>query len=164
LVKAAGSLRSQYGDWKVPWGAVHRAQRQENVADLLDLPFDDGQHSLPSLGGHGPMGVIFTQYYSPPLHIPFFKELKNQYGLIGATYMGVFEFGDRVTGATVLHFGQNGNAQSPHYFDQARLLAEGRFKRELFYWDDVLEGAKSAYRPGGGPLNLAKRDNEAKAQ
>jgi acyl-homoserine lactone acylase PvdQ len=164
LVSAAGKLRSQFGDWKVRWGDVHRAQRCDNVADLLDFPFDDSQPSLPSIGGHGPMGIILTQYYSPPLYIPFLKKLKHHYGLIGATYMGVYEFGDRIEGATVLHFGQSGDPRSPHYFDQAKLLAEGRFKRELFYWDDVLDGAKSAYRPGGGPLSLAKKDTNGKAE
>jgi hypothetical protein len=112
LVQSAGKLRSQHGDWKIPYGSIHRAQRRENSADLLDLPFDDRRPSLPSVGGHGPMGVILTQYYSPTLYIPYIKELKNKYGLIGATYLGVYEFGDRVEGATVLHFGQSGDPTS----------------------------------------------------
>jgi acyl-homoserine-lactone acylase len=160
LVRAAAKLKLQYGDWRVEWGQIHRAQRRENSADLLELPFDDRRPSLPSLGGHGPMGVIFTQYYSPYLDIPFLKQLKNQYGLIGATYMGVFEFGDRVEGATVLHFGESGDPHSPHFFDQAQLLAAGQFKRELFYWDDVLTGALQAYHPGKGPLSVAKKDGK----
>jgi penicillin amidase len=160
LVRAAAKLKLQYGDWRVAWGQIHRAQRRENSADLLELPFDDRRPSLPSVGGHGPMGVIFTQYYSPYLDIPFVKQLKNQYGLIGATYMGVFEFGDRVEGATVLHFGESGDPNSPHFFDQAQLLAAGQFKRELFYWDDVLAGALQAYHPGKGPLSIAKKDGK----
>jgi penicillin amidase len=158
LVHAAGKLRYWHGDWKVPWGTIHRAQRSPNVGDLLELPFDDRLPSLTSLGGHGPMGVVLTQYYSPPLYIPFIKDLKKKYGLIGATYMAVYEFGDRVEGSTVLHFGQSGDPKSPHYFDQAQLLAAGQFKRELFHWDDVLEGAQSAYHPGAGPLSIARKN------
>ena len=79
-------------------------------------------------------------------------------GFIGATYMAVYEFGDRVTASTVLHFGQSGDPKSPHYFDQAELLAAGQFKRELFYWDDVLEGAEAAYHPGAGPLSIARKN------
>ena len=160
LVQAAGNLRLHHGDWKVPWGSIHRAQRSPDTADLLDLPFEDARPSLPSLGGHGPMGVILTQYYSPPLYIPFIKNLKKKYGLIGATYMGVYEFGDRVEAATVLHFGQSGDPKSPHYFDQAELLASGQFKRELFYWEDVLEGAVNAYHPGAGPLSIARKNGQ----
>jgi len=163
LVGAAASLRIQYGDWKVAWGAIHRAQRRPNSADLLEFPFDDSVPSLPSLGGHGPMGVILTQYYSPALYIPLVKELKNQYGLIGATYMGVYEFGDRISGATVLHFGQSGDPQSPHFFDQAKLLSEGKFKRELFYWDDVRQGTVSLYQPGQ-PLSVVKKGDAGKAE
>jgi penicillin amidase len=163
LVAAAATLRLQHGDWKVRWGAVHRAQRSANAADLLEFPFDDSRPSLPSIGGHGPMGVILTQYYSPALYIPFLKNLKNKYGLIGATYMGVFEFGDRISGATVLHFGQSGDPQSPHFFDQARLLADGKFKRELFYWDDVRRGTVSLYQPGQ-PLSVVKKDADGKAE
>ncbi|MEX2139637.1 MAG: penicillin acylase family protein [Pirellulales bacterium] len=162
LVHAAGKLRFQHGDWKVPWGTIHRAQRSANTADLLELPFDDQRPSLPSLGGHGPMGVILTQYYSP--YIPFIKNFKKKYGLIGATYMGVYEFGDRVEGSTVLHFGQSGDPGSQNYFDQAELLAAGQFKRELFYWDDVLEGATAAYHPGAGPLAIARKNGKDGAQ
>jgi penicillin amidase len=165
LTLAAGKLRRDHGDWKVPWGEIHRAQRHEKSADLLEFPFADHLPSLPSLGGHGPMGVIFTQYYSPsPLYIPFIKDLKKQYGLIGATYMGVFEFGERVEGATVLHFGQSGDPQSPHFFDQAQLLAAGQLKRELFYWGDVLDGAVRAYHPGAGPLSIARKEGSGQTQ
>jgi acyl-homoserine lactone acylase PvdQ len=163
LADAATTLKFRHGDWKVPWGTVHRAQRSANSADLLELPFDDKRLSLASVGGHGPMGVIFTQYYSPPIYIPFKKSLKKSYGLIGATYMGVYEFGERIEGATVLHFGESGDPQSPHFFDQARLLAAGQFKPELFYWDDVAGGAVSAYHPGA-TLSLAKKDGDGKAQ
>jgi acyl-homoserine-lactone acylase len=163
LATAATKLQWSHRDWKIPWGNLHRAQRRENSADLLELPFDDQRPSLASVGGHGPMGVIFTQYYSPPIYIPFKKTLKKKYGLIGATYMGVYEFGDRVEGATVLHFGQSGNPASANFFDQAQLLATGQFKRELFYWEDVLAAAVSVYHPGA-PLSLAKKDGDGKAQ
>jgi penicillin amidase len=163
LATAATKLRWSHGDWKISWGNLHRAQRRENSADLLELPFDDARNSFASVGGHGPMGVIFTQYYSPTISIPFVKTLKKKYGLIGATYMGVYEFGDRVEGATVLHFGQSGDPESPHFFDQAQLLASRQFKRELFYWDDVLAGAVTGYHPGA-PLSLAKKDGDGKAQ
>jgi penicillin amidase len=164
LVQVAGKLRSQHGDWKVPYAVIHRAQRRENSADLLELPFDDRRPSLPSIGGHGPMGVIFTQYYSPTLYIPFIKELKNKYGLIGATYMGVYEFGDRIEGATVLHFGQSGDPKSDHFFDQAKLLSEGKFKRELFYWDDIRKDARFVYQPGSGPLSVVRRNGQDKTE
>jgi penicillin amidase len=164
LVKAAAGLRSTYGDWKMPYGDVYRAQRKENVGDLLELPYDDARPSLPNVGGHGPMGVVFTQYYSPSMKIPFVKTLKNRYGLIGATYMGVFEFGEKVEGHTVLHFGQSGDPRSRHFFDQAELLASRRFKRELFDWSEIEREAVRAYHPGGEPVYVADSERAATKQ
>ena len=151
LVKAAAILRTTHGDWRVPWGDIYRIQRQPNVADLVRVPFTDKEPSLPSAGSHGPMGVIFTQYYTPTIQIPFVKSVKKHYGVIGYTYMGVFEFGDRVRGATVVNFGASGDPRSPHYFDQAKLLSEQKLKPELFYWEDVFAGARSVYQPGEKP-------------
>lgn len=153
LVKAAGDLRSMHGDWRVPFGETHRIQRHADVADLVNVPFDDRLPSLPCAGTHGPMGVIFTQYYTPTIRIPFVKTVSKHYGLIGYTYAGVFEFGERVQGATLVQFGASGDPRSPHFFDQAKLLSRQEFKPELFYWEDVISGAKSGYHPGQRPLD-----------
>ena len=40
--RAAETLESLHGDWKVPYGEVYRMQRQPRVADLVDARFDDG--------------------------------------------------------------------------------------------------------------------------
>jgi len=151
LVRAATALRSAYGDWRVAWGDIHRIQRHPDVADLMNVPFDDKLPSLPSLGSHGPMGMIFTQYYTPTVHIPFVKHQAKHYGVVGYTYVGVFEFGERFQGATLVQFGASGDPNSPHYMDQARLLSDCKLKRELFYWDDVLDDARGAYHPGERP-------------
>ena len=148
LVVAAARLTGIHGDWRVPWGQVYRIQRQPDVVEMLELPFQDTQLGLPCAGAPGPMGVIFTQYYSPNIRIPFIRTLKYRYGLVGASYLAVYEFGDRVQGATALNFGESGDPQSPHYFDQAILLSERRLKRELFHWPDVVANCKRVYRPG----------------
>jgi acyl-homoserine-lactone acylase len=152
LAKAAADLQSTHGDWKVPWGQIYRIQRHANVADLVNVPFDDRRPSLPSAGAHGPMGVIFTQYYTPTIRVPFVKTVSKHYGVIGYTYVGVFEFGDRVRGATLVQFGASGDPKSPHYFDQAQLLSAQKLKPELFYWEDVLASARYGYHPGERPV------------
>ena len=58
------------------------------VADLLQVPFSDKLPSLPCAGVHGPMGVIFTQYYSPTINIPLVRTLDKHYGVIGADVYG----------------------------------------------------------------------------
>jgi len=53
-----------------------------------------------------------------------------------------------VKAASFLHYGQSHNPESPHFFDQARLLSEKRFKPAWFHWDDVIANTRRAYRPG----------------
>jgi acyl-homoserine-lactone acylase len=156
LILAAARLVTIHGDWRVPWGDVHRIQRPLHVVELLDLPFDDAKPSLPCLGAPGPMGVIFTQYYSPSLRIPFVRTLKQQYGMVGASYSAVYEFGDKIRGASVMNFGESGDPSSPHYFDQAELISQRRMKPELFDWPDVLAGSKRQYHPGDESQIIAK--------
>jgi acyl-homoserine lactone acylase PvdQ len=148
LVAAADSLEQNHGDWQVRWGEVHRLQRHPQMTDLFPLPFDDSAPGLPCLGGHGPMGIIFTQYYSPVLNIPFIETQKKHYALVGATYLAAYEFSDRFRGATLVNFGENADPKSPHFFDQAELLSSCKLKPEVFHWDDVLANARRTYHPG----------------
>lgn len=99
------------------------------------------------------MGIIQTEYYSPVLNLPFVQTPKKHYGVLGASYLAVYEFGERVRGASVVNFGESGDPNSPHYFDQAVLMSQGRMKPELFHWDDVLAGAVAKYHPGERPAS-----------
>ena len=149
LLLSASQLNRMHGSWKVPYGEIHRSQRVPYTADILDLHFADDQPSLPNVGAHGPMGVINTEYYTPSIHIPFVMSQKKRYGVVGATYLGVYEFGkDAVRSSSLVHFGQSGNPDSPHFFDQARLLAESRLKPVLFNQVDVAASATRIYHPG----------------
>ena len=152
LLTAAGKLKARYGDWRVPWGSLVRIQRRPNMVDLHELSFDDKLPSLPSLGAPGPLGVVFTQYSSPSIKIPFVMSINKRYGLVGASYIAVYEFGPKIRGASALNFGESGDPNSPHYFDQAHLISERKLKPELFDWADVLAGAKTVYHPGEPPV------------
>jgi acyl-homoserine lactone acylase PvdQ len=158
LVTAAGKLKLRHGDWRVTWASLFRVQRRPNMIDLRELPFDDSLPSVPSLAAPGPLGVVFTQYYSPCIKIPFVLTLNKRYGVLGTSYAAVYEFGPKIRGATLLNYGQSGDPHSPHYFDQAQLLSERRFKPELFDWADVLTGAKTAYHPGQKPAVYVAKD------
>ena len=117
LVVVAGNLESRHGNWRVPWADLFRIQRQPHLVDLTQIGFDDKKPSLPSCGAPGPLGVVFTQYYSPSINIPFLLSMNKRYGLVGASYMAVYEFGPEVRSASVLNYGQSGEPNSPHFFD-----------------------------------------------
>ncbi len=143
LATAAGKLQAFYGDWQVPWGDVSRIQRHANYADLAKIPFSDSKPSLPCAGVPGPLGVVFNTYYAPPT-----ADHKNQYGVVGHSFVGVYEFGDKVKSATLLQFGESSDPKSPHFMDQAELYSQRKFKPAWFHWDDVLAHAKQTYHPG----------------
>ena len=149
LVRAAERLEAVHGDWKVPYGDLYRSQRQPRVADLVTARFFDDKVSLPLLGGHGPMGVTFTQYYSPTIDIPLVRSQRRRYGVVGTSYLAAWEFlPDGARGASLVPYGVSGNPRSPHYFDQALLLSQRRLKPELFAREEVAESAVSRYHPG----------------
>jgi penicillin amidase len=147
LVTAAETLKKVYGDWKVPWGDVHRLQRYPDVAELARVPFSDALPSLPTAGVPGTLGAAFTQYYTPP--VPGVSTRRKQYGVVGNSFMGVYEFAkDFVRAKTLLQYGESSNPASPHFFDQARLLSQGKFKESPFEWNEVLAQATRTYHPG----------------
>jgi penicillin amidase len=143
LVKTAETLKAFYGDWRVPWGDISRMQRLPNYPDGTKIPFSDKLPSLPCAGAPGPLGVVFNTYYVPPT-----AERKRQYGFAGTSFVGVYEFGDKIEAATLLQFGQSSDAASPHFMDQAQLYSKQQFKPAWFEWSDVLAHAKSSYHPG----------------
>jgi acyl-homoserine-lactone acylase len=148
LIHAAETLESLHGSWQVPYADVYRSQRVSRVADLTDVRFDDDATSLPNLGGHGPMGVAFTEYYSPSVVVPLVVSQRKRYGVVGTSYLAAWEFRpEGVRGASLVPFGASGDALSPHYFDQAKLLSERRMKPEWFTEQQVVQHAVRSYRP-----------------
>jgi penicillin amidase len=149
LVQVVERFENLHGSWQIPFGDLYRIQRIPHLGDLTDARFADNGPSLMSLGGHGPMGVVFTQYYTPSLQIPFVISQHKRYGIVGTSYLATWEFRpEGVRGASLIPFGASGNPDSPHYFDQAELLTSRKLKPEIFTKQDVLAGTEYRYHPG----------------
>lgn len=144
LIAAADKLEQTFGTWKVAYGDAHRLQRHANYSNYNNIPFSDDLPSLPQVGVRGPLGVAFTVY-----HTPSTEGRKNRYAGVGASYMAAYEFGrNRINAASYLHYGQSADPNSPHYFDQAALLSQKKFKPAWFYWDEVVAHTEEKYHPG----------------
>ncbi len=138
LEQVADRLHALHGSWKVPWGDICRLQR---IHTSGKGGFDDERPSLPVAGGPGWLGIVFNFYPRPQ------EGLKRYYGVAGHSFVSVVEFGKRVNARSVLVFGQNADAASPHHLDQAKLYAAGRFKPAWFHRDEVEANAPRVYHP-----------------
>ncbi len=147
LVKAAKMLEHFHDTWKIKWGELNRLQRVANAPspEAAVAGLRDTNPSIPVIGAPGPLGEAFTVYCTPDNpQFPF----KKRYGVVGASFVAIYEFGERVKARTLLQFGVSGQPNSPHFFDQATLLSEQRLKEAWFYEDEVAAHTKVTYHPG----------------
>lgn len=147
LEMALADLEKQFGTWKVAWGEVNRLQRiHGSVIDMQGVgQFRDDQPSLPCAGAPGTMGIVFNFYARPQ------PGQKRRYGVAGHSFVGVVELAPKTLARTVLVFGQSGDPQSPHWFDQAPLYAKQEFKPCCFHEEEIKASSQKQYHPGGTP-------------
>lgn len=139
----ADLVKSQ-GTWKIAWGEINRLQRIHGSE--IDLQgrgaFRDDHLSLPVAGSPGPLGIVFSFYSMPQ------TGQKRRYGVAGHSYVGVVELGPTPRAMTILQFGQSGDPNSRHWFDQAELYSQGKFKSSWFSKEEIAQHCEGQYHPG----------------
>ena len=133
------TLEKTFGTWRVTWGELNRLQRRD---ESKAQNFQDARPSLPVPGVNGGDGAVFTFYATPV------DGQKRRYGVAGASYISVVEFGPQVRALSVHVFGASGHADSKHFMDQAELYARRQFKPAWFTLAEIRAHLEAAYHPG----------------
>jgi acyl-homoserine lactone acylase PvdQ len=133
------ALEADWGTWRVAWGELNRLQRPDASGQVS---FDDAAPSLPVAGAPGWLGSVFT--FSPAQE----TGQRRRYGVHGNSFVKVIEFGPQIRARSILTFGQSGDPDSPHYFDQAPLYSREQFKPSWFGREEISASAEKVYSPG----------------
>jgi acyl-homoserine lactone acylase PvdQ len=140
LAGALRALSEEWGSTEIPWGRINRHQRPLPGASPRTL--DPDRPSLPVGGASGGLGSVFSYYSGPPgSGVP-------RLGTGGNSFVKVVEFGPVPRAGSILNFGQSGDPDSPHFFDQASLYVERRFKPAWFTREDVETNSVRSYVVG----------------
>jgi acyl-homoserine lactone acylase PvdQ len=139
LATASDQLTSDFGTWRTPWGQINRFQR---LTDDLAPKFTDEGASIPVgfvPGMWGSLAAFVGRQY---------PGTKRWYGNYGNSFVAVVEFGDKVRARAVTCGGENGDARSPNFNDEAERYASGNL-REVYFYPDQLKGhTRRTYHPG----------------
>lgn len=138
LEKTVNDLTENFGTWNIAWGEVNRFQRLDGA---IRSHFNDDQPSLPVGLASGRWGALAS--YGARTY-----DTKKLYGTSGNSFVAVVEFGEKVRAKSMLAGGQNGNPDSPHFYDQAQRYIDVEFKDVAFYREDVEARAKKTYKVG----------------
>lgn len=139
LDEAVAKLTSDFGDWKTPWGAINRFQRND---DAIVQTFDDARPSIPVPFTSAQWGSLAS------FGVKHYPNVKKLYGTSGNSFVAVVEFGPQVKAVAVTAGGESGDPASPHFNDQAAAYATGTLREVYFYPLQLSGHTRRQYHPG----------------
>jgi acyl-homoserine-lactone acylase len=131
LERALARLRAEHGSHAVAWGELSRLQRPSTDPYR---PFRDEEHSVPVAGmpAHAGAAHRFTALAA--------QGSGRRYGPNGHVWAAEIR-PDGMHVRSIVRFGQSGDPNSPHYFDQAAHYAAGTLR----FGPPLPDAARPAY-------------------
>ncbi len=140
LDRAIAKLRTLYGKWQIPWGAINRFQRNDGA---IVQTFEDHKPSLAIPFPSARWGTLASFGAST------YPGTSKRYGTNGNSFIAVIEFTPQGPHAfAVTAGGVNGDPTSAHFLDQAQDYAAGQLNPVPFTEAEVARAAVETYHPG----------------
>ena len=130
LDEAMARLKTDFGDWRVPWGTINRYQRNDGAIDQV---FDDAKPSKPIPFASARWGSLAS------FGARRYPGTKNYYGTSGNSFVAAVEFGPRVKARAISIGGESNDPALVHFADQVDRYAKGDL-RGVRFWPDELAG------------------------
>jgi len=138
LAAVAQRLRTDFGDWRVPWGQVNRFER---ISGDIEEHFTDAAPSIPIAFTSGRWGSLAS--YGAKRY----PGTSRYYGTSGNSFVAIVEFGERVSARAVSIGGESGDPHSVHFNDQSQRYADGALRPVYFYPDELTGHVERVYHP-----------------
>jgi acyl-homoserine-lactone acylase len=130
LDEAMARLKTDFGDWRVPWSDINRYQRNDGAIDQV---FDDARPSTPIPFASARWGSLAS------FGARRYPGTKRYYGTSGNSFVAAVEFGPHVTARAVSIGGESNDPASVHFADQVGRYASGDL-RTVHFWPEDLAG------------------------
>jgi acyl-homoserine-lactone acylase len=134
LDEAIARLKTDFGDWRVPWGEINRYQRNDGAIEQV---FDDAKPSTPIPFASARWGSLAS------FGARRYPGTKRYYGTSGNSFVAVVEFGPHVSARAVSIGGESNDPASPHFADQVGRYAAGDLRTVHFSAEDLAAHAAS---------------------
>ncbi len=139
LLKTVNDLKTKFGKWQISWGELNRFQR---LTGEMKEKYDDNLPNLAIGRASALWGCL------PSFNSKYMEGTKKRYGVGGNSFICAVEFGEKIKAKSLLAGGNSGDKNSKHFYDQAQMYQQGKFKNVLFYREDVLKNVEKTYHPG----------------
>jgi acyl-homoserine-lactone acylase len=130
LDEAIARLKTDFGDWRVPWGQINRYQRNDGAIEQV---FDDARPSTPIPFASARWGSLAS------FGAKRYPGTTRYYGTSGNSFVATVEFGPRVTARAVSIGGESRDPKSPHFADQVDRYANGDLRAVHFWPEDLAD-------------------------
>ena len=134
LARCKNDWGANYADWQ--WGEAHQLYFEHPLGKVEALKNTFNVGPFPSMGGNETINNAGFDLAS---------DEKVSQVIFGPQMRIIIDFADVDHSLSINPSGQSGNFMSPHYDDQAKMFAEGSFRKQLMDKEIIVKGRRLVF-------------------